>query len=375
MSIRINGEVLLPEHFGFCEGVVAADDLLRDTLKVAQELGVPHVYGYHDIVHNRSVREEHESRGAVFTRYPHEIPDKSLVVASAHGTSPQAMYAFAEKGCLVLDAVCPLVTHTHKMVQVARRNGEHVIYVVKGKPQDVGFSNLHDEVAGTLGHLDYVVSNQGLIHDPVPRTFAELSDDPAKVAQLLHNESDNFRIVTQTTLDADLCFEFRDVLMEKVRELKPNARIEVSRRGDVCSAVRDRQEGVRVIFRGLKDAGQPSSLLVVTDQSSKNGMGYYHLGQRMASREGADMHVLAVATASELDALEPIIRDRRVAVTASASTPDKDVMAVLSRLGVDEATLSFERPRFHLHHSDRTSLRDPANIRRIITEWQQAQAA
>lgn len=369
MSFETAG-VILPEHFGFCEGVVAADDLLRDTLIVAGEMGLGPVYGYHDIVHNQSVRAQHESDGAIFTNHPHEIPDKSIVVASAHGTSPVAVHVFAEKGCLVLDAVCPLVTHTHKMVQAARRNREHAIYVIQGKPNQV--SKLHDEVLGTVGHLDYVLSGGELLYDPVPRTFAELSDDPAQLAERLVAEGDRFRIVTQTTLDSDGCFRFRDKLRSEVEKLNPLAQISVSRNGDVCSAVRDRQEGVRVLFKGLKRDNRPSSFVVVTDPSSKNGMSYYRQAEQLAIVGGMDTHVIAVATADELDDLEPLIEGRRLALTASASTPDRDVIGVLSKLGVDEATLAFERPRFHLHHGDGTSLQSRDNIRIILEEWRAA---
>lgn len=365
----------MPEKFGFCEGVVSADDLMRDTLSIAKELGIDYVYGYHDIVHNKSVREEHQANGAIFVRYPSDVPDRSIVVASAHGSSPVAMYEFAQKGCLVLDAVCPLVTHTHKMVQAARRNGEHVIYVVKGKPEAVGLENLHDEVAGTLGYLDYVFTESGLLLDPVPRTFAELEDDPQNLAGLLGNKGDMFRIITQTTLDADECFEFRNSLSAQIRERKPVAKVTVSRMGDVCSAVRDRQEGVRVLFRSLKEAARPSAILVVTDPNSKNGMGYYHQAQGLAAGEGVDMTVRAVATADELDMLKQVLKNRSIGVTASASTPDEDVLGVLTRLGVDEATLGFQRPKFHLHHGDGTSLSDPDNIRRIISEWREELAA
>jgi len=67
---------------GFCAGVhMAVDiiDLLLDALESNEKL-----YVYHEIVHNRHVVERLRERGAIFVDTIEEIPERSIVVFSAH---------------------------------------------------------------------------------------------------------------------------------------------------------------------------------------------------------------------------------------------------------------------------------------------------
>jgi 4-hydroxy-3-methylbut-2-en-1-yl diphosphate reductase len=85
-------EILLPEfdQFGFCKGVQASDDLLRNVSAAANQFGFG-VYGYHDIVHNRQVIDRHLNNGVIFVNDHDSIPERSIVVPSAHGTSPRVL--------------------------------------------------------------------------------------------------------------------------------------------------------------------------------------------------------------------------------------------------------------------------------------------
>lgn len=330
-------EVIMPEEedqFGFCRGVVAADQLLSDVTAKAKQHGIATVYSYHDIVHNRHVRKAHEEAGVVFTDEVEKIPDHSIVVTSAHGVSPMLEKQLDEKDALRFDASCPLVKHTHNGIKTARRDGHAVLYICQGKPGEV--KKLHDEIEGTVGHMDYVYKDGVLTYAPVSRLFIELGDDPLEVADMatkLSSEVAGFRIVSQTTLDSDAVLSFREQLESEIQKACPDKAVEYSAVGDVCRAVADRQQGVRVIL-GKK----PDTVLVVTDPHSKNGMGYADL-----ARKGGHGNVLAVAGPE--DTLEGAWG--RVAVTASASTPDSVTRAVVEQLGGEMSNI--ERPAFHLN--------------------------
>lgn len=318
-------EVVFPEHFGFCGGVAAADQLVEKLALQAEESGIA-VYGLHEIVHNKDVVNKHEANGVTFVGEVNEIPDGSAAVISAHGVGPEVVDRLKGKDCEVFDATCPLVTHTHKGAQMARRNGEKVIYVCHGKPGEV--NKLHDEVAGMLGHLDYALDEAGnLVHDPIERSYLELDEDLEQAANIL-SQGKKYRVITQTTLHADDCLRYRDEIRERILALQPDAAVEFSARGDVCRAVADRQKGVEQ----LVELG-PRRIVVVTDPGSKNGRGYFNLAAQLT--EGTETEVFAVANRAEAADLEKA--DGVTAITASASTPNQTIAEVANALGYEGA--------------------------------------
>lgn len=345
----------MPEHnqFGFCEGVVAADNFLSSVTVAAAKLGVKEVFGYHDIVHNATVRNEHEARGVEFVQSIDDVPDGKIVVGSAHGSSPEVPYSVRLRGGLFFDGACPLVTHTHRAVQQARQRDERVLYLLSGDPERT--TKVHDEVVGTVGHMDYATdSDGGIIDEPVRRSFLELSDDPNDVERLLDDQA-RYRIVGQTTLLASRVMEFREQLAGAIKTNQPDASVKRVDRRDVCFAVEDRQEGVRVLL-----SKKPKTVVVVTDPNSKNGMGYAKLATDTAAEQDLQTQVLTVATAQELDELEV---DYPVAVTASASTADTDTKEVVSRLGGDLNKVPLSRASFTLKNSQE------GQIEAAIKDW------
>jgi 4-hydroxy-3-methylbut-2-en-1-yl diphosphate reductase len=324
MDIERDNSFVFAESFGFCGGVAAADALMADTARIAKAHGVP-VFGYHEIVHNKGVVAAHQDAGVEFVDDIDRIDVDSVAVLSAHGVSPEVYKKLEDKGCVVVDATCPLVVHTHKGAELARQNGEKVIYVChreEGKP-------LHDEVLGTIGHLDWrqTRSDSGSLsidYDPVNRTLLELDEDP-DLSELL-DESAKYRIITQTTLDADGCLIYREVLKDKILAAQPNAVVHWANKGDVCRAVSDRQKSVEQIVE-LK----PRRLVVVTDPGSKNGMGYVRHAGRLAAERGYDTEVVAISDQQQAELLAPA--DGLTAITASASTPDSTIKLVSEVLG------------------------------------------
>ena len=64
---------------GFCAGVDRAIDIVNRALDL---YGRP-IYVKHEVVHNRFVVKDLESRGAIFIEEIKEIPDDSIVIFSA----------------------------------------------------------------------------------------------------------------------------------------------------------------------------------------------------------------------------------------------------------------------------------------------------
>ncbi len=76
-------EVVLAQPRGFCAGVVRAIDIVE----LAIDIYGPPVYVFHEIVHNRYVVDDLQTRGAVFVENLAEVPPGSVTIFSAHGVS------------------------------------------------------------------------------------------------------------------------------------------------------------------------------------------------------------------------------------------------------------------------------------------------
>lgn len=336
--------VIFAEHFGFCEGVSAANKLLRDVTDWAKKLEFDNVYCLHDIVHNREVVQKHEANGVKFVDNLEDIPDYGVVVTSAHGVGPEVKYELDQKNALVFEAACPKVLHAQQAVQKAREAGEQVIYICKGKPGYV--DKLHDEVLGIVGHLDYSYTDGVLFSDALERSYIELTDDPSESIML--NDSGKYRIVTQTTLEAERCLEFREEIANYIRSRQPNAEVNESIAGDVCRAVSDRQKGVLQLV-----TMNPDRLVVATDPKSKNGMGYVKMARKLIEITGQNTEVFDIATAEQAERLGKI--DGITALTASASTADETTFAIAKALGVEEIP-DIDRKAFKLKDGQKADI-------------------
>ena len=102
-------KVLLAKPRGFCAGVARAVKAVEDTLEI---FGAP-VYVKHEIVHNKHVVSKIEAKGAITVEDLADVPEGSVVVFSAHGSTPAQYSEAASRKMTLIDATCPLVTKVH----------------------------------------------------------------------------------------------------------------------------------------------------------------------------------------------------------------------------------------------------------------------
>src|SRR4051794_3866608 len=144
-----DGAVLLAAPRGYCAGVDRAVVTVEKALGL---YGAP-VYVRKQIVHNKHVVTDLESRGAVFVEELDEVPEGATVVFSAHGVSPAVHVQAAERGLKTIDATCPLVTKVH---HEAKRFADADYDILL-----IGHEG-HEEVEGTAGeapeHIQLVQS-------------------------------------------------------------------------------------------------------------------------------------------------------------------------------------------------------------------------
>ncbi len=297
--------VLLAEPRGFCAGVEKAIKALAWMVRVFE----PPVYCYHEIVHNRHVVDQFRAQGVVFVDDVEEVPPGAPLMLSAHGSAPEVVVAARNRGRVVVDAVCPLVTKVHHELRVRARKGYTVLYV--------GHSG-HEEAVGTMAVAPASVRLLESVEDVDALDGLDDGETPAPMA-----------LLAQTTLSHD---EWAGIV-DRARQRFPD--LWMPNRSDLCFATTNRQAALKAL------AGQADAVVVIGSENSSNTVALVQV-----ARSFGCPRVVRVNDASEL----PDDLSGTVGVTAGASAPEALVRAVVDRLapagGVASATVSVEEEYF-----------------------------
>jgi 4-hydroxy-3-methylbut-2-enyl diphosphate reductase len=268
---------------GFCAGVDRAIQIVEMALK---KYGAP-VYVRHEIVHNKSVVEGLEKRGAIFIEELHEVPSDKPVVFSAHGV-PKSVPAEAENRKMVyIDATCPLVSKIHREAERYDKVGSEIVMIGhKG----------HPEVVGTMGQL-----RDGAIH---------LVEDIEDVKKLSFENIDNVAYITQTTLSLDDTSEIISALKIKFPSIKD------PKKEDICYATTNRQNAVKAL------AEKVGIVLIIGAPNSSNSLRLVEVARKAGCKS------MLIQRASDIywkwfDGVEA------VGISAGASAPEVLVEEVL----------------------------------------------
>ncbi len=295
--------ILLAGPRGFCAGVDRAIRIVEEALR---RHGPP-VYVRHEIVHNRTVVETLEEKGAVFVEELDEVPANAPVVFSAHGV-PKSVPAEAQRRKLTyLDATCPLVSKVHREAERHFADGgkesRHILMIGH---------NGHPEVEGTMGQLP-----------PGAMTLVQNAEEARSVTP---PDTNSLAFITQTTLSVDDTAEIVAVLRERFPA------IQGPKHEDICYATTNRQSAVKAI------APDADLVLVIGSPNSSNSQRL----REVAERAGAPRAIL-LPRASELDwsVLEGV---RTLGITAGASAPETLVDELVAKLR-DHYTLTIEERR------------------------------
>jgi 4-hydroxy-3-methylbut-2-enyl diphosphate reductase len=278
--------VLLAAPRGYCAGV----DRAVVTVEKALELYGSPVYVRKQIVHNKHVVADLESRGAIFVEELDEVPEGQTVVFSAHGVSPEVHRQAEERALKTIDATCPLVTKVHH--EAKRFAGEDYDILLIGHEG-------HEEVEGTAGEAPEHI---------------QLVQSPADVPGIVVRDPDKVAWLSQTTLSVDETME----TVAAIRERFPNLLDPPS--DDICYATQNRQLAVKEIAR------DSDLVIVVGSGNSSNSVRLVEV----ALEAGAGS-AYRVDDASEIDEswLEGV---DTVSVTSGASVPEELVQGVLAYL-------------------------------------------
>lgn len=263
---------------GFCGGVSKA----IATVKKAAAADCPRpitILG--SLVHNQYVNQELsdlgvrvlEAKGKTRLELLDQV-DQGTVIFTAHGVSKAVREKAEAKGLYIIDASCPFVLSTQKLIRQKLDEGYTIFY------------------AGKKGH---------------PEAEGALGDDPGiyliETADDIPDQIENRIFVTnQTTMSVlDL-----SGLFDQIAQKYPSAEF----CNEICNATRIRQNAI------LDLAGQDiDALVVVGDPASNNTLKLAETGQKA----GIPM-ILRVESARDLNPLQ-LKNASCIAITSGASTP------------------------------------------------------
>lgn len=278
--------VLLAAPRGYCAGV----DRAVITVEKALDLYGAPVYVRKQIVHNKHVVSNLESRGAIFVEELDEVPSGQTVVFSAHGVSPQVHEQAVARGLKTIDATCPLVTKVHHEAKRFAADDYDILLI--------GHEG-HEEVEGTSGEAPMHIQ---LVQGPDDVANIDVRD-PKKVAWL-----------SQTTLSVDETME----TVAAIRERFPDLLDPPS--DDICYATQNRQLAIKEIAR---DA---DLVIVVGSSNSSNSVRLAEVALEAGAKAA---HRVDDATEIREEWLEGV---DTVSVTSGASVPEELVEGVLAFL-------------------------------------------
>ena len=270
-------KIIRASVLGFCFGVRRAVELAE---KALAENTDKTVYSLGPLIHNENALKALGEKGLVTVDEERvgEIPPESVVIIRAHGVAPSVTDALESKKCKIIDATCPRVKASQKMVE--RYSSENDYVVLTGDRN-------HGEVIGIAGYAG--------------ENFSQIQNyKEAEAFSIEQSESKNVILLSQTT--------YSPVEFSKIEKLFRSRFKNIAVMNTICPATNERQEALLELCKKVE------GILVIGGKNSANTRRLYQTAAANCP------HAAHIQTASEIP--EDFRKLSTVGITAGASTPD-----------------------------------------------------
>lgn len=261
---------------GFCFGVKRAVDAVYEAHKNGIKIAT-----LGDVIHNRQVIEDFESKGIYSFDDVSEIPDDFTIVIRAHGIGRDIYEKIGDRP--YIDLTCPFVSKIHKIVEKHYNEGYKIIIV--------GDAN-HPEVIGINGWCNYE---------------ADVIDSESTIIENDYSDS-KLCVVAQTTIKKNNFVQIVQILKKTCKST-----IEFD---TICSATRNRQEEAAELARNS------DCMIVIGGLKSSNTKKLYEISKKLCHE------TYHVETAEEI----PQKQYYKIGITAGASTPVRIIREVVKAM-------------------------------------------
>jgi 4-hydroxy-3-methylbut-2-enyl diphosphate reductase len=257
----------LAREFGFCYGVDRAVDYAYLARK---RFGDQRVFLTGEIIHNPHVNAKLRESGIRFLTDPGEevsqLTSDDVVIVPAFGVTVDALQAFVERGCTLVDTTCGSVLNVWKNVTRYAQDG--FTAVIHGKVH-------HEETHATASQaLKYSTGRYLIVLDRAEAAVAceyirHGGDSAAFLARFSHAASKGFDpdrdlqrigLANQTTMLMSESLEIGEMFRQAILDRYGEPALEEHYRAfdTICSATQERQDAVIALLRD-----QPLDLMVV----------------------------------------------------------------------------------------------------------------
>ena len=280
-------EIIRASVLGFCFGVRRAVELAE---KALAENTDKTVYSLGPLIHNENALRALSEKGLITVDEERvgEIPPDSVVIIRAHGVAPCVTDVLEAKKCKIIDATCPRVKASQKMVE--RYSSENDYVVLTGDRN-------HGEVIGIAGYAG--------------ENFAQLQDyTEAESFNIPDSEKTNVILLSQTTYSPK---EF-----EKIERLFRARFKNIAVMNTICPATNERQEAL------LELCSKVEGVIVIGGKNSANTKRLYQTAAASCK------HAVHIQSAADIP--REFFKLNKIGITAGASTPDEIIEEVERRL-------------------------------------------
>ncbi len=276
-------KIIRASVLGFCFGVRRAVELAERALAENPDKTV---YSLGPLIHNENALRALEEKGLHILEESDiaELQEGSVVIIRAHGVAPSVTDALEKRACRIIDATCPRVKASQKMVE--RYSSENDYVVLTGDRN-------HGEVIGIAG---YAGENFSQLQD-----FAE-----AEKFEIAGASEKNVILLSQTTYSPKEFEKIENLFRSKFRNLAVM--------NTICPATNERQQAL------LELCSKVEGVLVIGGKTSANTKRLY---QTAAENCNHAAHIQSAA-----DIPEEFLKLKTIGLTAGASTPDEIIEKV-----------------------------------------------
>lgn len=270
-------KVVRASVLGFCFGVRRAVELAE---KALEENKGRKVYSLGPLIHNEKALKNLGEKGLLIVEEEslYSLPDESVVIIRAHGVAPNIVEILNSKKCNVIDATCPRVKASQKMVERYSSDNDYVVLT--------GDRN-HGEVIGIAGYAG--------------ENFSQIQDySEAEKLEIQNYNQKNIILLSQTT--------YSPVEFSKIEELFRSRYANLAVFNTICPATNERQTAL------IDLCSKVEGVLVIGGKASANTKRLYQTASEHCK------YAAHIQSASDIP--EEFFSLKTIGITAGASTPD-----------------------------------------------------
>lgn len=281
----MNMKIIVGKTAGFCYGVKRA---VESSQKLAISNSNNTIYCLGELVHNKQVIQELQSKGIKFIENIQDVNEQNCkVIIRAHGV-PKHIYEDAKNKEIQLeDFTCPNVLKIHRIVEQYKKDGYYIFLT--------GSEN-HPEVQGIISHCDgkySIIENDKEIDEALKK--------------LKDSEYKKLLLVSQTTYSLQKFKNIEKIISDRLEE-----DIQIVTENTICLATEVRQKETEKI------SNKVTKMIIIGGRNSSNTKKLYEIAVQNCK------NTICIETHNELENFE--IEDNDIiGIMAGASTPQSSI--------------------------------------------------